>query len=1170
MNAPDTKFPTGAAEQRQKEELVRRFVNLPPDKRRHFLTRLSEQGIDFSLLPVPAGLAESSDVPLSYAQQRLWFLFRLDPDSTAYHMTSGLRIRGELNTQAVRAAFTRIQARHAGLRTTFHEIDGQAVQRVHDSQALPYREFDFSGDQHLQDAEIRHLAEVEARTPFDLERGPLWRITLVRLADSAYEIWLSLHHIIADGWSLNCLMHEFSRFYQADQGASLHDTEVSAITYADYAIWQRAWLEAGEADRQLAFWRSYLAGEQPLLRLPEDYARPVTPSNRGGRVSFSCDEQLTRQLRDLARAQGTTLSNILLTAFLIVLYRYSGQHDLRVGIPLANRDRSEVETVIGFFVNTVVVRLSIQGQLSVHELLHAVRAAMIDAQAHPDLPFEQLVDALPHVRSLDRNPLFQAMYNHQQRAYDALHIPGLEISPVDRDAGGAQVDLSLDTEESGMDAGLKGVFTYALDLFEHATIERLAHHWRRILAAMAGDPTQRIAEIPLLDEVEAHRILKAWNAATVDCQEDEPVHTLFEAQAARTPEAVALILPQEGQEQRLTYAELNAQANRLAHRLRLLGVGPDVLVGVAVERSIEMVVGLLAIFKAGGAYVPLDPEYPGERLGYMMTDSGIGLLLTQAQLRARMPIPEGVQVLCLDGESADWHQESGENLPVITQPGNLAYVIYTSGSTGKPKGVCISIQSLTEHIFTSIKMFGLTGEDRVLQFSTYSFDTFIEQLYPALCCGASVVVRGRDIWGSDEFYQQLITQSITVADLPTQYWYQLIRDFSSSQFSGYGALRQISIGGEVFPSEGLQMWHQSNLSHVALLNIYGPTETTISATNFDCTHYVCDSGKPVVPIGRPLAGRSSYVLDKDLNPVPIGCSGELYLGGAGLARGYHGRAGLTAERFVPNPYGEAGSRMYRTGDLVRYRPDGNIEYVGRIDHQLKIRGFRIELGEIESQLQAQAGVGNAVVLAQAGAGGQQQLVAYVVPVARGLIEADAEAQNAFRSALKSRLQTILPEYMIPVQYVLLASLPLTPNGKLDRKALPAVDWTANNKTLPETEWERRLAKLWQDVLDIDQVGREDSFFDLGGHSLLAMRLVAKLKSEWQLDLPIRNVFEYPKLYALAEVLKALSESHASDHDLMSDLADAFAELQTLSPEQLEDLSGSGQSVSPIHQDNDKQ
>lgn len=1148
MNASNTKFQTQTVEQRQKEELVRRFIHLPPDRRRHFLTRLSEQGIDFSLLPVPAGLAGTGDAPLSYAQQRLWFLSRLDPDSTAYHMTSGLRIRGKLNAQAVRAAFTRIQAHHAVLRTTFHEIDGQAVQRVHEFQALPYREFDFSSDQRLSEAEIRHLAEAEARRPFDLTQGPLWRVTLIRLPDGVYELWLSLHHIVADGWSLNCLTHEFSRFYQADQCASSHDNAAPEITYADYAIWQRAWLEAGEADRQLAFWLSYLEGDQPLLRLPENHTRPGIPSNRGGRVPFSCNEQLIGQLRDLARKQGITLSNILLAAYLIVLYRYSGQHDLRVGIPLANRGRSEVEAVVGFFVNTVVIRIPMQGQLSVHELLHAVRTAMIDAQAHPDLPFEQLVDALPHARSLDRNPLFQAMYNHQQRAYDALSIPGLEISPVDRDAGGAQVDLSLNTEERSI--GLQGFFTYALDLFEHSTIERLAHHWQRVLAAMARDSSQRVAEVPLLDKAEMHRVLQESNAAATDDKAIAYVHALFEAQVERTPEATALTLPHEGQELSLTYAALNTQANRLAHRLRSLGVGPDILVGIAAERSIVMVVGLLAILKAGGAYVALDPEYPAERLTYMMTDSGINLLLTQERLRARLTIPHHIQVLYLEGESeVDWCGEPGGNLPLITQPDNLAYVLYTSGSTGQPKAAGNTHRGLYNRLDWMQSAYALTPGEGVLQKTPIGFDVSVWELLWPLQVGARMVLAAPGAHRDPAELVRLIqTHRITTLHFVPS----MLQEFLTADgIENCRQLKRVICSGEALEGEqagGLF----ARLPQVEIHNLYGPTECAI-----DVTHWPCDRAadlRRTIPIGRPIAQTVIRILDRDLNPVPEGVTGELYLGGWGVGRGYWGQGALTAERFVPDPYGPPGTRLYRSGDLG-YWKNGVIEYVGRLDEQIKLRGQRIELGEITSQLLRQPGVREAAVLVR-----EDRIVGYAV------------GDHLDVEALRQGLRDYLPEAMVPAKLMILEQLPKTVNGKLDRKALPAPEWTGKYRHPPETEWERKLAQLWQEVLgieQIEQIGREDSFFDLGGHSLLAMRLVAKLKSAWRLDISVRDVFEHPALAALAEVLQALSESHVDGHDFMSDLADAFAELQALSPEQVEDLSGSGQSVSPIHQVNNK-
>ncbi|MCC6924104.1 MAG: amino acid adenylation domain-containing protein, partial [Nitrosomonas sp.] len=923
MNAPDTKFPIGTAEQRQKEELVRRFVHLPPDKRRHFLIRLSEQGIDFSLLPVPAGLAETGDVPLSYAQQRLWFLFRLDPSSTAYHMTSGLRVRGELNTQAVRAAFARIQARHTALRTTFHEIDGQAVQRVHDSQALPYREFDFSGDQHLQDAEIRHLAEVEARTPFDLERGPLWRITLVRLADSAYEIWLSLHHIIADGWSLNCLMHEFSRFYQAEQDILSHDIPAPAITYADYAIWQRAWLEAGEADRQLAFWRSHLAGEQPLLRLPEDYPRPVTPSNRGGRVSFSCDQQLTARLKELARQHGTTLPNVLLSAFFIVLYRYSGQHDLRIGIPLANRDRSEVEAVIGFFVNTVVVRLSIQGQLPVHELLQVVRAAMIDAQAHPDLPFEQLVDALGVERDLDRNPLFQAMYNHQQRAYDALNIPGLEISPVDRDAGGAQVDLSLDTEESGMDAGLKGVFTYAVDLFDAATIEQLCGHYQQVLHGLIESGEEKFGKkrIEQLALDRPHRVA-GYPAAGAAGSIFEPVHALFTRRAQMQPEHPAIVYGEE----ETSYRELDAMSSRLAQRLPLKD---GMLAGIMLERSPKMIVAMLAVLKAGGAFLPLDPEDPPERRAAILHTAGIGLLITAHGLYCDLTVLPDAGIVDID-------QVLHRNQPAETSgsinaihPQQLAYVIYTSGSTGQPKGVAVEHGALSMHCQAITKHYALTADDRFLHFAPFQVDAAVEQWVSPLLSGATLVLKSAELWDGDRLIDEIAANAVTRIDLPPGYT-AIIAECAEKRQHGL-QLRACTVGGEALSREVLASILKV-MRPEAVFNAYGPTEAVITPLLWKTTH-MPDRLSHYAPIGQVVGDRSAYILDGDLNEAPAGASGELYLGGALLARGYYGQARLTAERFIPDPYSRAGGRLYRTGDLCRLRTDGQLEFLGRIDDQ---------------------------------------------------------------------------------------------------------------------------------------------------------------------------------------------------------------------------------------------
>ena len=1106
MNVPNTNFQTDNIAQRQKEELVRRFVNLPLEKRCHFLTQLREQGIDFSLLPVPAGLAGTDDVPLSYAQQRLWFFSRLDSSSTAYHMTGGLHIRGALNVEAVRAVFARIQARHAALRTTFHEIDGQAVQRIHALQALPYDEFDYSGEQQLNDAEIRALAQAEARRPFDLTHGPLWRITLIHLPGSEFELWLSLHHIVADGWSLNCLMHEFSRFYQMDQRDSLRDIEAPKITYADYAIWQRAWLEAGEADRQLAFWQSYLAGEQPLLRLPEDFARPVTPSYRGGRVPFSCDEKLTERLKELARLHGTTVSNVLLSAFFIVLYRYSGQCGLRVGIPLANRDRSEVQDVVGFFVNTVVVHISIQGQLYVHELLHAVRTAMVNAQAHPDLPFEQLVDTLPHARSLDRNPLFQAMYNHQKRAYDALdNLSGLEISPIDRDAGGAQVDLSLDTEEFGGDAGLNGFFTYAEDLFEAATIEQLSDHYLQILYGLAEPGKRRIEQLVLNPP---HRTAKTRTALAADPSASagcdfEPVHLLFSRRARLQPERQALVY----HDQSISYRELDDDSSKLARHLPLTA---EMLVGIVLARSPKMIVTMLAVLKAGGAFLSLDPNDPPERRAAILQDAKIGLLVTELDQYGVFPELPGAKVVDIDQV---WQEKEQPDAASNTfHSHQLAYVIYTSGSTGQPKGVAVAHGALNMHCQAMIGHYDLTADDRFLHFAPFQVDTSIEQWMVPLLCGATVVLKSAELWDGDRLLDEIAANAVSRIDLPPGYA-AVIAECAEKQKRGLH-LRSCTVGGEALGREVLASILKV-LRPDAVFNAYGPTEAVITPMLWK-TSQMIERLSHYAPIGEVVGERSAYILDSDLNEVPAGVSGELYLGGFGLARGYHGHGRLTAERFIPDPYSRSGDRLYRTGDLCRMRADGQLEFLGRIDDQLKLRGYRIEPGEIESVLLELDGVREAVVELRTVAA-SKILVAYL----------GGDPAQPGEEWIQQILSERLPHYMVPAHIVILAALPRTVSGKIDRRALPEPAMAASGAVAPETETEKHLAQIWCDVLGLAEIGRLDNFFALGGDSIIALQVVSRAKQKG-IHVSPKDIFQYQTLAKLALVVRESTQGDQAE------------------------------------------
>jgi len=1096
----------------QARALASRFIQLTPEKRSIFLDALAKEGISFSAFPIVPSVNEASRNELSYTQQRMWFLWQLDPQSAAYNLPIVTRLSGSLNVDILNKALNSIVARHEILRTCFPADEfGRPSQFICNTfevsieiEDLTYSSID------IQDEQVHVVVKQESLTPFDLINGPLLRVKLIKLSKLRHVLIMTLHHIVADGWSINVLIEELVRYYEAYSANNQPDLDPLPIQYADYALWQRTWLESGELQRQMAYWVRQLEGEQPVLELPTDYPKSSLRSSSGVRYEFEIDNHLAKDLRELARQKNASLFMVLLAAFKILLFRYTSAADIRVGIPIANRNKAETERLIGCFINTQVMRTQLDSQQTFFDLLERVRNTVIDAQAHQDLPFEKLVEALQPERSLIHNPLFQVMFNHQDQLTDVEELSvssGLQLSNFLWEKQTTEFDLKLDTwqKKNSLHAG----FTFASDLFERSTIERLAHHWQRILAEMVRDPSQRIAEIPLLDEIETHRILREWNATEMDYGEGTCIHSLFEVQMEKTPEAIALIFPQEGAEQRLTYTELNSWANRLAHRLRSLGVGPDVLVGIAVERSIEMVIGLLGILKAGGVYVPLDPEYPAERLSYMMTDSGIELLLTQERLQERLPIPQGVQVLNLGDQSeADWQQESDENLPLITLPGNLAYVIYTSGSTGKPKGVAVAHCGVINLLLSMARRLDIDTSDRVLGLTSLSFDIAALELYLPLINGAAIALLDSGASKDPQAIIEATKRTGTTLIQATPSTWKMLMDTGATALLSHCTLLT---GGEVLPEVLAQDILQST---ECLWNVYGPTETTIWSAI-----YRLDKTSREPYIGSPIDNTEIYILGGEFNPRPMGVVGELYIGGDGVVRGYYSKPGLTAERFVPDSYGEAGGRLYRTGDLARYRLDGNIEYIGRIDHQVKIRGFRIELGEIESQLQAQAEVRDAVVIAQLAAGGQQ-LVAYVVPSDSILVDkaVDADVQNAFRADIKAQLQAVLPEYMVPNQYVLLDKLPLTPNGKLDRKALPAVEGSVFQRVYeaPRMELEQQLASIWQEVLRVERVGLNDNFFELGGHSLLATQTISRIRQSLATDLPLRALFETSDLRALAE------------------------------------------------------
>ncbi|QZP19256.1 non-ribosomal peptide synthase/polyketide synthase [Pseudomonas sp. DR208] len=1071
-------------------KLARRFIGLPLEKRQLFLQALQKEGVDFSRFPIPAGVEAQDRQALSYAQQRMWFLWQLDPASGAYNLPGAVRLKGALSLCALEQAFASLVARHETLRTAFQRQADERLLQVPADTPLTVEQLDFS---HL-DAPAREQAVNEAATrqsllPFDLENGPLLRVQLLKLDAQEHVLLLTLHHIVSDGWSMNVLIDEFIRCYDAHERNETPQLPALPIQYSDYALWQRRWLEAGEQARQLDYWQARLGDEHPVLELPTDRPRPAMPSYQGTRHNFAIEPALAMQLRSCAQKHNVTLFVLLLGAFNVLLHRYTGQHDIRVGVPIANRNRTEVEGLIGFFVNTQVLRTELTGQTRITELLQSIKEHALGAQAHQELPFERLVEALKVERSLSHTPLFQVMYNHQPVVADITSVStasGLELALVEWQGRTTQFDLTLDTyEKSGT---LHAALTYANDLFDAPTIERMAGHWLSLLQAMVADGEQRIGELPMLVADEQQVLVHAWNQTAEAYPTERGIHHLIEDQVRITPDAPALVFGATT----LTYAQLDTRANQLAHALREQGVGPDTLVGICVERSIEMVVGLLAILKAGGAYVPLDPEYPRERLAYMIDDSGIQLLLSQRDLLPLLPT-EGIQVIALD-QPASWLDGYNRQSPSVDlQALNLAYVIYTSGSTGKPKGAGNSHRALVNRLCWMQQAYGLDASDAVLQKTPFSFDVSVWEFFWPLMTGARLVVAAP---GEHREPARLI-ETIGQHCITTLHFVpSMLQAFIHEPgVHACNSLRRIVCSGEALPLDA-QLQVFAKLPQASLFNLYGPTEAAI-----DVTHWTCvDEGADSVPIGRPIANLATYVLDAQLNPVPAGVSGELYLGGAGLARSYHRRPALTAERFVPSPFGD-GVRLYRTGDRVRLRADGVIEYLGRLDHQVKLRGLRIELGEIETRLMQHPSVREAVVLVQGG----KQLVAY-------LVLADETPVD-----LKAWLLESLPEYMVPTHLVPLAKLPVTANGKLDRKALPLPDAAPQQAYVaPESEVQKALAAIWSDVLGVEHVGLEDNFFELGGDSIISIQMVSRARQAG-IRLSPRDLFQYQSVRSLARV-----------------------------------------------------
>ena len=1046
-------------------------------------------------------------MPCSYAQQRLWFIDRWQPGTAAYNISVTTRLVGSLSVQALEWALNQLVSRHESLRTAFVLQDGEPFQHILLGVAVQMPLRDLSGREPAQaQSEALDLAQEFVRRPFDLAVAPLLRAALIRIDAHEHLLVLALHHIVSDGWSMGVLFRELSALYRAHLEGGQAQLATLPIQYADYALWQRKRLDGQRLERDLGYWRGRLEGLSNL-ELPTDRPRPPTPSYRGARQPVIVSAELSEALKRLGHTQQCTLFMTLLAAFTALLQRYSGQSDIALGSPIAGRNDSQLEGLIGFFVNTLVLRVDASGNPSFLELLARVRECALDAYANQELPFEKLVQELKPKRDPSRNPLVQVMFVLQNAPGEDLDLPGLRCSRVQLGSDTAKFDLTLSLSEQP--DGLRGELEYATDLFEAATIERLVGHWRVLLEAIVADPGQAISQLPLLTEAERHQLLIEWNDTAVEYPRDRCIHQLFEEQVERSPEATALVY----ETQQLTYGELNARANQLAHHLRSLGVGPEVLVGVCLERSLELVVGLLAILKAGGAYVPLDPSYPAERLAFMLQDTQAPVLLTQQRLLARLPAYSG-HTLCLERDAAHIAQHPDTNPPASSSPTNLAYVIYTSGSTGTPKGVMIE-QRAVVRLVRNADYVRLGPADGVAQASNASFDAATFEVWGALLNGARLVVlQTATLMDAQSLVEAITSQRITTLFLTTA----LFNRLAHASPPPFAALTHLLFGGErADPGSVLRV-----LEHGAprqLVHVYGPTETTTFATWYAVTQ--ASELRSYVPIGRPISNTTAHIVNRDGQPQPIGVVGELLIGGDGVARGYLRRPELTAERFASDPYcANSAARLYRTGDFARYRADGDIEFIGRRDQQVKIRGFRIEPSEVEAVLASHPAVAGCAVVVAEVRPGEHGLVAYY---------AAAEGASLSREAARGFLRSKLPEHMVPAVFVALPSLPLTPNGKVDRSRLPepreAPEADRVRSRTPSDQLELHLVKLWERMLGVEGIGIHDDFFELGGHSLLAAQLFDEIERLFGRRLPLDTLWY--KGASIADVAHLLREDKQS-------------------------------------------
>jgi aspartate racemase len=1047
--------------------------------------RLVTQKQSLSMKRIP----REGELQLSFGQMRVWLLDQLEPGGTSYTIPALFRLNGDLNASVLEQSLNEIIRRHEPLRTYFVSVDGVPVQKIAPLQQFKIPVVDLQRlSETSRRSELSRLASLDAAQPFDLTHAPLMRATLVKLGQNEHVFLFNVHHIAFDGWSVGVFIREMSVIYKAFLKGEPSPLPELSIQYVDFAAWQRAWMQGDVFRVQLDYWKTRLGGFLPVLELPFDRPRPAVQTYNGGNYIFTLSRRLTDSLKALSQQEDVTLFVTLLAAFQVLLLRYTEQEDMVVGTPIANRNQPEIEGLLGFFLNVLVMRTDLSGNPTVRELLRRVHETALGAYAHQDLPFEKLVEELNPERYLSHSPVFQVLFSLLNQPMQPLELPGVAPSRLEYHDGASKFDLSLFMEEA--DQRLTAWFEYNSDLFDEVTIERMGGHLKAILESIVSDPSQRLHQLTMLTHIEWRQLLDQWNDTRADYPNNVSLPELFQRQAAQTPDAIAV----ECGDRRWTYSQLDARSDQLAAFLQAVGVGPSVLVAVCVERSLEMVLALLGILKSGGAYVPLDPAHPADRIRFIVEDAQSPVLLTQQHLASDKTV-SAARIICLDRDWPDIAKESSSPLPIPAAASDLAYVIYTSGSTGRPKGVQIEHRALVNFLSSMQREPGYSPDDVLLAVTTFSFDIAGLELFLPLINGGKVIVATRDtVVDGEALKEQLFTGNVTVMQATPTTWQLLL----AADWMGKADLK-ILCGGEPLPPE----LAEELLPRCAeLWNMYGPTETTVWST---CTRVV--SSKEV-HIGRPIANTEVYILDPNLQPVPIGVTGELCIGGDGLARGYLNRPELTAEKFIRHPF-KSGARLYRTGDLAKYRPDGNIICLGRLDSQVKVRGYRVDLGEIEALLSDVPGVMQVVVALR-----EERLIAYY--------RSDS-GQPVESSVCREILRTRLPDYMVPATYVLLTEIPLTPNGKVDRKALPSPDASPSTDSRtympPRTSTEKQLVTIWEEVLRRNPIGVNDNFFDLGGHSLLAVTLFRQIEREFSRRLPLASLFQNPTIRQLANLLK---------------------------------------------------